>query len=233
MVLPSRFPDISLPHPIELQYWRHRIVEPEQRSARVSEGAEDQHAIKEAAALLRAAAGGDAAAWRELVGMYGRRLFALAKSRCRNDDVAEDITQSVFATVAAKFARGEYHEQGRFEQWLFRIAMNRIRDHARKSRRSPEIRGNHDLDRAGPEPVMRSDAVMLERLRHAMDHLPESDREVMALRHHGGLSFKQISELLEEPLGTLLARHHRALKKLKDILDEPAQAGDRPQEVLS
>lgn len=197
------------------------------------EGAEGQHAENEASTLLRAAAVGDAHAWRELVGLYGRRLFALAKSRCRDDDVAEDITQSVFATVAAQFARGEYHEQGRFEPWLFRIAMNRIRDHARKNRRTPAFVGNHELDRPGTEQEVRPDAGMVERLREAMEQLPESDREVMALRHHGGLSFKQISDLLDEPLGTLLARHHRALRKLKEILEQPVRSGDRNQEVLS
>ena len=45
-----------------------------------------------------------------------------------------------------------------------------------------------------------------------MARLHDADREVIELRHHGGLSFKQIAELLDEPLGTLLARHHRALR---------------------
>jgi len=41
---------------------------------------------------------------------------------------------------------------------------------------------------------------------------------VIELRHHGGLSFQQMADLLEEPLGTLLARHHRALRKLRELL---------------
>ena len=60
----------------------------------------------------------------------------------------------------------------------------------------------------------------LARLRIAMNELPEADREIIELRHHGGMSFKQMSELLEEPLGTLLARHHRALRKLKQLMGE-------------
>ncbi len=51
-----------------------------------------------------------------------------------------------------------------------------------------------------------------------MDKLSEADREIVELRHHAGLSFKQMADLLSEPIGTLLARHHRALKKLKDLL---------------
>ena len=60
----------------------------------------------------------------------------------------------------------------------------------------------------------------------------DADREVVELRHHGGLSFNQISDMLKEPLGTVLARHHRALKKLKDLIvkqSDPAglTEGDR------
>lgn len=181
------------------------------------------------AKLLEAASRGDEASWRELVARYARRVFALARSRCRDADMAEEITQSVFATVAQKISGGLYLEQGRFESWLFRIAMNRLRDNARRARTRPASQEPEALDRheargpAGPE----APAEALEDLRAAMLRLPDADREVIELRHHGGLSFKQIADLLEEPLGTLLARHHRALRKLKELM-EPAPALTHP-----
>ena len=52
-----------------------------------------------------------------------------------------------------------------------------------------------------------------------MEHLSPADREVIELRHHAQMGFKQMSEVLDEPLGTLLARHHRALRKLREILE--------------
>src|SRR4029453_13448356 len=82
----------------------------------------------EIAGRLAAAGRGDETAWREVIARYGRRVYALAKSRCQRGDVAEEVTQSVFATVASKLGSGGYTEQGRFESWLFRVAMNRIRD---------------------------------------------------------------------------------------------------------
>ena len=54
----------------------------------------------------------------------------------------------------------------------------------------------------------------------AMARLPEADREIIELRHTGELSFKQLSDYYDEPVGTLLARHHRALKKLRAILED-------------
>ncbi len=180
---------------------------------------------QEIASLLSAAAGGDEQAWRELVERYGRRVFALAKSRCQNVDLAEELTQSVFATVAAKLGSGGYAEQGRFESWLFRVAMNRVRDEMRRRKRhaeatDPVVFGGVADPR---EPEAGADP-LLPKLRSAMAQLSDSDREIIELRHHGGMSFKDISQLLGEPLGTLLARHHRALKKLKQSIGHD---GDR------
>ena len=63
-----------------------------------------------------------------------------------------------------------------------------------------------------------------------MARLSETDREVIDLRHIAGMSFKQMSEHLGEPLGTLLARHHRALAKLRALLEGSA-ADSRAEEA--
>ena len=65
-------------------------------------------------------------------------------------------------------------------------------------------------------------------LRGALSQLGEADREIIDLRHVGGMSFKQMAEHLGEPLGTLLARHHRALAKLRAILVGEAGGGGPP-----
>jgi RNA polymerase sigma-70 factor (ECF subfamily) len=64
-----------------------------------------------------------------------------------------------------------------------------------------------------------------QKLRAAMDRLGEGDREIMELRHTGGMSFRALSDYFGEPLGTLLARHHRALKKLRTLLEEMGVKG--------
>ncbi|MBY0262746.1 MAG: sigma-70 family RNA polymerase sigma factor [Phycisphaerales bacterium] len=194
--------------------------------------------------LLTAAGKGDEAAWRSIVDRYARRVYALARSRLggvsggsdastlgpdrwgRGSDAAEEITQSVFVTVAGKLSSGQYTEQGRFESWLFRVAMNRIRDEARRRKRHAEVMdpeamsGLRDTREAGVGSAGTGGGPgeSIQALREAMASLSDSDREVIELRHHASLSFKQMADLLEEPLGTLLARHHRALKKLKDLL---------------
>ena len=184
--------------------------------------------------VLARAARGDEAAWRTIVGEYSGRVYGLLRSQGADPELAEEVTQSVFCTVAAKLA--QYVEGGRFESWLFRIAMNRLRDDARRKRRHAKPAGENEvlegLAGAAPDPSAgRADAEELAALRRAVAQLSASDREVIDLRHVGGMSFKQMAEHLGEPLGTLLARHHRALAKLRGILEAaagPAGEGKKP-----
>lgn len=183
--------------------------------------------------LLLAAGEGDERAWRSIIDLYARRIYALAKSRlgASRHDLAEEITQSVFVTVASKLGKQNaegvlgYTEQGRFESWLFRVAMNRIRDEVRRVKRHAETMDPETMAASmQAAPIADQDSDLpenLRSLRNAMGQLSDADREIVELRHHAGLSFKQMAELLSEPIGTLLARHHRALKKLKEIMSGP------------
>lgn len=178
-------------------------------------------------ATLEAAAGGDESAWRRLIETYSGRVFGLLYRQCGDAELAEEIAQATFVKVARKL--GGYREHGRFEPWLFRIAMNQLRDEMRRRRRQapavdfaetpPEAIGY-----AGDEPGEAPDRPAIEAERDATLHaalagLPEADRRVLHLRYTAALSYAQIAETLDEPLGTVLARGHRALKKLRKALD--------------
>jgi len=168
---------------------------------------------------LRAAAAGDGDAWRAIVDAYTRRVHGLIRAQCGNPELAEEITQSTFCTIVEKI--GSYTELGKFEAWLFRIAMNRLRDEMRRRKRQARPMESEKLIglAGGVEP--EADAFGLpvgSELAAALDKLSDSDRRIIHLRHVADLSFKQIAELLDEPLGTVLARQHRALRKLRDHL---------------
>lgn len=189
----------------------------------------DQANSDEAAAvqsLLSRAADGDQQAWRDIIGLYGRRVFAMVKSHLRSDELAEEITQSVFVTVAQKLPGSEtggYREQGSFEPWLFRITMNRVRDEARRAKRQARPTDPETIAKAMPASEAASASFEADpqhqELRNALDRLEAADREIIDMRHIGGMSFKQIAAVLDAPIGTVLARHHRALKKLRNTLE--------------
>ena len=179
---------------------------------------------------LRRAANGDEDAWREIVEVYSPRVFGLLRAQCGNADLAEEIAQSAFCTIAAKI--GSYTEVGKFEAWLFRIAMNRLRDEMRRRKRQARPMEDSTLTGlAGAAPESpRQDGVYgsfasgaldeqeLARLHDAVARLSDAEQKIIHFRHNADLSFKQIAEQLDQPLGTVLARHHRALKKLKEYL---------------
>ena len=182
--------------------------------------------------VLRSAVGGDARAWERLVANFAPRIHGLVRAHVADSDLAMEIVQSTFTTVATKLA--EYVESGRFESWIFRIAMNRLRDEMRRRRRhakpmdqghfdgAQRVGGSNSTEEAG-EGFDR--AINADRLAAALSQLNPEDREIVDLRHFGGMSFKELAAYFEEPLGTLLARHHRALRKLRGILERRGHDG--------
>lgn len=177
--------------------------------------------------LVARAARGDERAWEDLVHRYARRVYAMANAKLRRPELAEEITQSVFVTLATKLKQDGYTELGRFEPWLFRVTMNRVRDEIRRSKRhatphDPAAFGGVAAEHGSGPAVNPSESSAL---RDAIGSLSDADREVVDLRHMGQLGFKDIAALLGEPLGTVLARHHRALKKLKAAMTPEHGAG--------
>lgn len=180
---------------------------------------------------LEAACRGDQSAWRRIVDLYAPRVYGLLRSQCGDAELAEEIAQSVFCTLAAKLT-GDigYVEQGKFEAWVFRIAINRLRDEMRRRKRQAVNVDHSALEERAARPAgdgapVRDDDEY-RALRQAMECLSPADRQIIEYRYVGGLSFKQMAELLDEPLGTILARQHRALRKLRDLLDGSGDAGE-------
>jgi len=179
--------------------------------------------------LLQRARKRDAQALEKLVDMYSSRVFGMLYRLTGSREAAEDLLQETFLRVVRMI--GNYQHAGRFESWLFRIAANLARDHARRGRRRGQratLEGS-ERDGAGAVPAVdpRTDpgARLLEReagerLNACLHELPEMDREIIVLRHFSGLSFREIADVLEIPLGTALARAHRALRRLRESFRE-------------
>ncbi len=188
------------------------------------------------AEVIRGAQRGDPAAFDRLVESFASRIsgFLFRMTGSRQD--SEDLAQEVFLRLVRMI--GAYQHDGRFEAWLFRIAANLARDRVRRAKRSPTVFGDDEsgasgvgTDRGGrldntAGAAESADARMIldeeiERLNSALQMLPTAEREVIALRHFSQLSFKEIAEMTGTPLGTALARAHRGLAKLRDIMDGP------------
>ncbi len=177
-------------------------------------------------ALIERCRAGDKAAWDEFIGLYWQRLFAYAYKATHDRDLASDLVQETLLRVVQKLQR--YTEEGKFEAWLFRIIVNLVRDKARANARRQtrstlvDAESGSELTDQMPGRETVDDAEHreeTEKLFGALERLPELDRQVLLLRHYGCLSFKEIATVTGCPLGTVLARAHRALAKMRVMME--------------
>ncbi|MCG8407176.1 MAG: sigma-70 family RNA polymerase sigma factor [Phycisphaerales bacterium] len=196
------------------------------------------------AEVIRRAQTGDASAFDRLVDAFGHRITGFFYRLTGSRDDAEDLVQEVFVRLVRMIAA--YRHEDRFEAWLFRIAANLARDRVRKVRRAPKFvsasgagESNEDANprsldgmEGASEPVDAGlvGGEQVDALNAALARLPIGEREVIMLRHFSQMSFREIAEIMEMPLGTALARSHRGLARLREMMSEgPATQKQRPR----
>ena len=180
--------------------------------------------------LVELSLDGDETAFGLLVRRYQRRLTAFLSQLVGDTELARELSQEAF--VRAWSALERFDPKYRFSTWLFRIAHNLGIDQLRRRRlqTTPLYRTDSeggevevvvpDLDK-DPLGHLENRALALE-LRQVIDGLRPEYRELVLLRHFGGLSYQEIADFTEMPLGTVknkLFRAHSVLRKaLTDFL---------------
>ena len=196
----------------------------------------------ELAELIQGAQSGDSASFDRLVEQFEVRIFGFLFRMTGSRHDAEDLMQEAFVRVVRTIA--SYRHDGRFEAWLFRIAANLARDRLRRIKRTPKIIGGLVGPGAEDDEVVASalveraadlrepaDAALvrgeeMDALNAALAKLPDSEREVLMLRHFSQLSFKEIAQALGCPVGTALARAHRGLAHLRELMGASTPSAD-------
>ena len=166
--------------------------------------------------LAERASRGDERAFDEIVGRYQRVIFnlALRMTGCRED--SRDLTQEVF--VKAWRGLGGFDPARRFFSWIYRIAIHHCLNHRRRSGRTVELEGEIETAEAGPEG--RTEAHELETTLHrALDHLPDTDRELIVLRHFLDRSYEEIAGILGVPAQRVKSRLYSARQRLRAGLE--------------
>src|SRR6266478_7138595 len=141
-------------------------------------------------------------------------------ARCRDDDLTAELLQEVAARLVTATPRLSLN--GNARGYLFRIAANVWRDHLR--RELVRRRAAQALDSGEPALAAAADAPLLENelrvaVRRAVRDLPPVQRQVVELRHQRGLTFQQIADRLDRPLGTVLTQMRAALARISVALE--------------
>ena len=191
--------------------------------------------------LVERAVAGDQKAFELLVIKYQKRIQRLIGRMVRDVDLVEDIAQETF--IRAYRALAQFRGEAQFYTWLYRIAVNTAKKALMDLKRNPTVSENYfktdDDDETSPlENELTStetpDAVLASKeiakiINAALDELPEELRQAITLREIEGLSYAEISEAMNCPIGTVRSRIFRAREaisqKVKPLLDN--QSGKR------
>lgn len=185
---------------------------------------DDGHSAE--AILVRRARAGETAAFGELVSVYMQRCYYVALGMVGSPQDAEDLSQEAF--VRAFRARARLDPDRPFYPWLYqilrRLCFNFTRDTSAR-RRKLEYAGGWLVAEArsraaadDPERVRATDALR-ERLEREIAELSPTQREVFVLKEFQGLKYREIAELLDVPIGTVMSRLYAARQRLAERLE--------------
>lgn len=170
---------------------------------------------------------GDESALKTLITRHEKKVFSYIMISVKNRELAEDIFQDTFIKVINTLRSGNYKEEGKFVQWVMRIANNLKIDYFRKMQRMPAFEGNGDFDIFdviyGTDPSVEQKMIteqIYEELRVLITMLPEEQREVLEMRIYNDISFKDIAEITGVSINTALGRMRYALINLRKIIKE-------------
>ena len=209
-------------------------MHPDKSSTTASSGDSD-------AQLVERTVAGDQKAFELLVIKYERRIQRLIGRMVRDVDLVEDIAQETF--IRAYRALAQFRGDAQFYTWLYRIAVNTAKKFLMDLKRNPTVSENFfklaDDDETSPvENELTSpetpDAVLAskeiaEMVNSAMDALPEELRQAITLREIEGLTYDEIADAMNCPIGTVRSRIFRAREaisqKIRPMLEN--QSGKR------
>jgi RNA polymerase sigma-70 factor (ECF subfamily) len=184
-------------------------------------------------AMWRVQTGDDERAFAQLVRRWQVPIRRLCARMLGDPHRGEDLAQEAFVRVFAR--RKDWQPTGKFSTWLWRIALNLCYDELRRLKRRGE-KSLDDADAPGLDdftnwvaPMPGPDEALVareegERVRQAMQRLPDVYRSVVILRHYEGLKFREIAGVLDLPEGTVKSRMAEALTQLSRWL-KPELAG--------
>ena len=177
---------------------------------------------------------GNEEAFEELLNRHKDRVFTTIYLIVKDRYTAEDLMQEVFIKAIRTIKSGRYNEEGKFLPWILRIAHNLSIDHFRKSKRYPTIImedgssvfNSLEFSEATIEDEhIKQDTYNL--LKAFIKDLPETQREVLVMRHYMKMSFQEIAEATDVSINTALGRMRYALINLRKKFEQTQNAYDK------
>ncbi|TNE70302.1 MAG: sigma-70 family RNA polymerase sigma factor [Bacteroidetes bacterium] len=174
---------------------------------------------------------GEEKAFEVLLLRHKDRIYRSIQMKVRDEALANDLFQDAFIKIINTLKAGNYNEEGKFLPWALRIAQNLVIDHFRKSNKvkmiseSSSLKDDYNilhtlkLEEGTIEQQIGRDELEGQVV-ELIDHLPESQREILKLRIYNDMSFKDIAELYDISINTALGRMRYALINLRKLMEK-------------
>lgn len=203
-------------------------LEPRERLPRINRSGAVYYSCVDAesdAALSRRARAGDSEAFGVLIDRYMRRAYVHALGIVGSREDARDLSQEAF--VRAYRARHTLDPDRAFYAWLYQILRRLCFNFLRDTKTRARLRDAHAADwvvavaqRPDWDPAREAErAEERQRVSMAITRLPRREREVLVLREFQELTYREIAELLDIPIGTVMSRLYAARKRLAESLE--------------
>lgn len=167
--------------------------------------------------IIKGCKQGQNGSFSELVELYSVRLYGYFYRLTGKKAISEDLLSELFVKLIEKI--GSYRG-GNFEAWLFRIASNIYYDYLREKKRQSGVIDAQKLMLGSRQTAVRNPGSLMEdKLQNQLEKIDPEIRELIVLRFYSQMSFREIAELRAEPLGTVLSKMHRGLKKLRELME--------------
>ncbi len=168
--------------------------------------------------IVQSAQKGDKEAFGILVAKYKNKMFYLAYSMTNNRETADDLSQEVF--IKAYRALPRFKLGSKFSTWLYRIAVNTIKDFHRKHSGIERVSLDENIKVQDTELVKDEEEKQekLKLIRESIQKLPEKQRIILTLRDIQGRAYSEIADILNISPGTVDSRLFRARKKLRKVM---------------
>lgn len=162
----------------------------------------------------------------ELINRHKARIYTSIFLLVKDSHLAEDLFQDTFIKVIKTLKKGKYNEEGKFLPWVVRIAHNLVIDYFRKEKRTPIITNNegfdifdvlHFYDENIEDRLLREQTYR--DLRSLIHRLPDTQKEVLIMRHYGEMSFRDIAEVTDVSINTALGRMRYAINNLRKMMN--------------
>ncbi len=174
---------------------------------------------------------GNEQAFEVLLLRHKDKIFRAIYNKLRDRDLSEDIFQETFVKIINTLKLGNYNEEGKFLPWAMRIAQNLVIDYFRKSSRMRMI--NESSSRSEEFTIFSilkmEDANIEQQITKTeleqqmvalLDHLPDSQKDIIQKRIFMDLSFKEIADMEDISINTALGRMRYALINLRKLIDK-------------